>query len=131
VTKYKLIDKYSSKKTIDKLNLFVYVHESIAKYEDISKAEIDALKNEIIVIEEFQKASPGHSLNTYLRYEHLTVKEAVFCLLGLDPNIIKVIKEDSLVYAALKETKEFEHLNRANSDEFISNYENKVLTKGY
>ncbi len=129
--KYKLIEENNGKKTMDKLNFFVYVHELIAKYDDISKEKINALKTEIIVIESFQEASSDNSLNEYLRYKYLTIREAVFCLVGLNPNIVKVIKDDSLVYQALKETKEFEHLMRAEEDEFISNSKGTVSSKGF
>ena len=123
---YKLVNEDTGNRTVDKLNLYANIYKST---NDISKEKIDALMDEIVVIEHFQDASPDRSLNEYLKYDYLTVKEAVFCLLGLNPNIVDVIKGE-LIYQALSETKEFRYLMRAEGDDFISESNGKVFTKG-
>jgi len=124
---YKLVNEDTGNRTVDKLNLYADIYKST---NDISKEKIDALMDEIVVIEHFQDASPDRSLNEYLKYDYLTVKEAVFCLLGLNPNIVDVIKGE-LIYQALSETKEFRYLMRAEGDDFISESNGKVFTKGF
>jgi len=124
---YKLVNEDTGNRTVDKLNLYANIYKST---NDISKEKIDALMDEIVVIEHFQDASPDRSLNEYLKYDYLTVKEAVFCLLGLNPNIVDVIKGE-LIYQALSETKEFRYLMRAEGDDFISESNGKVFTKGF
>jgi hypothetical protein len=124
---YKLVNEDTGNRTVDKLNLYADICKST---NDISKEKIDALMDEIVVIEHFQDISPDKSLNEYLKYDYLTVKEAVFCLLGLDPNIVDVIKGE-LIYQALSETKEFRYLMRAEGDGFMSESNGKVFTKGF
>jgi hypothetical protein len=57
---YKLVNEDTGNRTVDKLNLYADICKST---NDISKEKIDALMDEIVVIEHFQDISQDKSLN--------------------------------------------------------------------
>ena len=144
MNQYKLVNKDRGEEMLAIMKEAAWIYELQIGNSEIIKSDVETFEYDMEIIRTQQSISSDNSLNDFLHDDYLSFREAVFCLVGINPNTVIALDRDTmspddragiLVYQTLKESREYRKLSRApqvgQKDGFISKAEDKVYTKGF
>ena len=144
MNQYKLVNKGRGEEVLAIMKEAAWIYELQIGNSEIIKSDVETFEYDMEIIRTQQSISSDNSLNDFLHDDYLSFREAVFCLVGINPNTVIALDRDTmspddragiLVYQTLKESREYRKLSRAPQDDqkdgFISKAEDKVYTKGF
>jgi hypothetical protein len=144
MNQYKLVNKDRGEEVLAIMKEAAWIYELQIGNSEIIKSDVETFEYDMEIIRTQQLISSDNSLNDFLHDDYLSFREAVFCLVGINPNTVIALDRDTmspddragiLVYQTVKESREYRKLSRApqvgQKDGFISKTEDKVYTKGF
>jgi len=144
MNQYKLVNENRGEEVLATMKEAAWIYELQIGNSEITKSDVETFEYDMEIIRTQQLISSDNSLNDFLHDDYLNFREAVFCLVGINPNTVIALDRDTmspddragiLVYQTVKESREYRKLSRApqvgQKDGFISKAEDKVYTKGF